>query len=203
MTDANDLVKVCMTKKKDKILEICRKTGALLRGHFRLTSGLHSGHYLQCAKALQYPEFSEFMCKELAGPFKHSKISVVAAPAIGGIIVAYEIARILKARTIFAEREDGGMSFRRGFSLTPKDRVLVVEDVMTTGGSIKEVINLVKISGAKVMGVGVLFDRSPERIDLGTDYKCLLRLNIETFTPDKCPLCEEKIEITKPGSRKV
>lgn len=183
--------------------DICRLTGALLRGHFRLTSGLHSGHYLQCSKALQYPKYAEILAKELAKPFKKSKITVVAGPAMGGIILSYEVARVLNARAVFAEREDGLMTFRRGFVVTPKDRVLVVEDVITTGGSISEVINLVKQIGAKLVGVGALVDRSPKKLDFGAKFKTLLKVDIETFAPDKCPLCEEGVEILKPGSRKV
>ncbi len=189
--------------KKDKFLEIFRTTGALLRGHFRLTSGLHSGHYLQCAKVLQYPKYAEVLCKELVVPFKKSGITVVAGPALGGVIVSYEAGRALKVRSIFAERENGEMTFRRGFHIGPEDKVLVVEDVMTTGGSIKEVVKLVRNSGAKLAGVAVIIDRSNEKVDFGTKYVSLIKVDIETFQPDHCPLCEEGIEIVKPGSRKI
>lgn len=189
--------------KQDKVLKIFRITGALLRGHFRLTSGLHSGHYLQCARVLQYPKYAKLLCKEMAKPFVKSGITVVAGPAMGGLIVSYEVACALKARSVFAEREDNEMTFRRGFCLNSKDKVLVVEDVMTTGGSIKEVVNLVKNSRAKLEGVSVIVNRSANKVDFGVKFHSLLNVNIETFPPDKCPLCEEKIALTKPGSRKV
>ena len=189
-----------MTEKE--ILTIFKETGAILQGHFKLSSGLHSSQYLQCARVLQHPKHAEKLCKALADKFKNDKPDAVIAPALGGIIVSCEVARALGVKSLFTERKDGKMVLRRGFELTPKNKVLVVEDVITTGLSTKEVIEVVKSFDSNVVGVGSLIDRSKGDIDFGTRFESLLKLDVPTFKIDTCPLCKDKIPITKPGSRK-
>ncbi len=186
-----------------KILEIFNETGALLKGHFQLTSGLHSSHYLQCALVLQYPRYASRLCSEIARRFRDEGIETVIAPAVGGIVVAQEVARLLKVRAVFSEREEGEMRLRRGFKIKRKEKVLVVEDVLTTGGSLQETIELVKDSGGEIKGVGMLVDRSGGRVELGLPREALLVLDLENYEPGKCPLCEQGIPLEKPGSRKV
>ena len=187
----------------EKILEIFNKANALLNGHFKLSSGLHSEKYLQCARVLQYPEYARQLCQELAKRFYEEKPSVVVAPAIGGIVVSYEIAKALGCRSVFTERENGVMTLRRGFDVAKAEKTLVVEDVITTGTSTKEVIAAVKQRGAEVIGVGAIVDRSCEKIDFGVSFEYLIKLDIKTFEPDKCPLCKKGVLIAKPGSRKI
>jgi len=187
---------------RDEILELFTKTDVLKTGHFLLTSGLHSDKYLQCAQLLQYPEATEKAIGELAKNFKGEDVHTVIGPAMGGIIISYEMARQLGARSIFAEREDGKMTLRRGFTLNPGERVLVVEDVVTTGGSVKEVISLVNELGAQVVAVAALVDRSGGKVDFGVPAYYLLNLDVKAYVPQECPLCKEAIPIIKPGSRK-
>jgi orotate phosphoribosyltransferase len=187
--DAKEVLKLFVNKK------------ALLKGHFQLSSGLHSEKYLQCALVLQYPNLAEKLCKELAKKFRKEKITTVVGPALGGVIVSYEVARALKVRSLFAEREEGVMTLRRGFELTPNDKVLVVEDVITTGGSVNEVIKLVKAKGAKVVGLGSIIDRSAESINFDVPFKSLAKIEIETYPAQDCPLCQKGIPVYKPGSR--
>ncbi|MFC1667425.1 orotate phosphoribosyltransferase [Candidatus Omnitrophota bacterium] len=187
--------------KEQEILKIFKKTGALLKGHFTLSSGLHSSLYLQCARVLQYPEYAARLCKELAAHFKDDKPTCVVAPALGGVVVSYETARALGTRSIFTERKDNKMVLRRGFEIKKDDRALVVEDVVTTGLSTKEVLSVVKSTGASVIGVGSIVNRSGKNIDLGVKFISLARLNLPVFRPEECPLCKENIEIIKPGSR--
>jgi len=189
--------------KKNKDLEVFDKTGAILKGHFALSSGLHSDQYLQCALVLQHPEHCQRLCSELAERFKNEKITAVVAPALGGIVVSYEVARALGVRSLFTERKDGKMVLRRGFDLNANDRVLVVEDVVTTGLSTKEVIATVKASGAKITGVGSIVDRSSSPVDFGVRFESLIKLNIPAFQPSDCPLCKNSTPITKPGSRQA
>lgn len=188
---------------EEQITEIFTKTKVLLEGHFRLTSGLHAAKYMQCAQLLQYPEYTEVLLEQLAGYFAEQKITAVVGPATGAIILAYEAARHLKARSLFTEREEGKMVYRRGFTLTPEDRVLVVEDVVTTGGSVKEVIAATREKGAEVVGVGVLVDRSGGRVDFGVPLKALLTVDIQTYQPEECPLCAAGSVAIKPGSRQI
>ena len=188
-----------MTEKE--ILNIFTKTGAILQGHFKLSSGLHSPQYLQCALLLQRPQFSEKMCKALADKFKNEKPNIVIAPALGGVLVSYEVARAIGVKSLFAERVDGKMALRRNFSLNKKDKVLVVEDVITTGRSTREVIDVVKSFGSEIIGVGCLVDRSKEKVDFGARFETLLKMDVPTFQPESCPLCKQRIPITKPGSR--
>jgi orotate phosphoribosyltransferase len=187
---------------QEEILEIFKEKEVLLTGHFRLTSGRHAGYYMQCAKILQYPEVAGPLCAQIGQYFADQGITVVAGPATGAIILAYEVARSLGVKSVFTERENGIMTLRRGFSVEPTDRVLVVEDVVTTGGSVKEVIALMQDIGAKVIGAGVLVDRSAGKVDLGVPLRPLVSLEIESYEPENCPICAEgKIPVVKPGSR--
>lgn len=186
---------------REAVIKIFKDYGAYQKGHFKLSSGLHSEYYLQCALVLAEPKIASKLCGELAKKFKGKRIDVVIGPAIGGITAAYEVARALGAKGIFAERQEGTMTLRRGFKLDSKDKVLVIEDVTTTGGSAKEVVALAKSRGAKVVGVGAIIDRSGGKTEFGVPFKALAKLNIETYQPDVCPLCKEGKPIIKPGSR--
>ncbi len=188
---------------KDKITSIFRDTGAMLAGHFLLTSGRHSDRYIQCALVLQRPDCAGILCRELASRFAGDDVTVVAGPATGGIIVSYETARALGVRGIFAERENGVMSFRRGFSINPGEKALVVEDVITTGSSVWEVIDAVRRQGGIVAGAGVLVDRSNGKIDLGVRVESLLPMEVVSYSPQDCPLCREGLPLVKPGSRNI
>lgn len=184
-------------------LEIFKKTGALLEGHFRLTSCRHSDKFIQCAQVLQYPQHTETLCRALAQKFRDENISTVIGPAIGGIMVAYETARALSARSIFAEKKDGELVLGRGFALEPGEKVLVVEDVTTTGGSVKKVVDIVRQNGADPVAVAVLVDRSGGTIKFDAPFTSLLSLKVESFEPEDCPLCKQGLEITDPDFRKV
>ncbi len=193
-----------MTENKTPdVLEIFKQSGALLQGHFRLTSGKHSAQYMQCAQVLQYPHLAAQLGAELAKAWQGQGIRTVIGPAMGGIIVAHEVAGALGVRALFTERENGVMSLRRGFSLSPGEKVLVVEDVITTGGSVREVLAVVRELGAEPVGVGVLVDRSGGKESFGVPLKSLLQLKIEAFEPEQCCLCTEGIPVVKPGSRVV
>lgn len=188
---------------KENLLDIFKRCGAFLTGHFELSSGLHSPQYLQAALVLQYPEYAEALCSELAEFYKNSKADLVAAPALGGIIVAHEVARSLGVRAIFAERQQGRLTLRRGFYIKNGERVLVVEDVITTGRSTKEVIDVVREAGGTLIGIGSLIDRSGGKVDFDLPYKSLLTLTIPTYEPQACPLCKEGDIAIKPGSRSL
>lgn len=183
--------------------DILTRLGALKQGHFRLTSGLHSDRYMQCAALFQFPKESEQLCAALAEKFAGQKIDLVAGPALGGIIMAYEVARALGVPNIFSEREDGKMTFRRGFRVEAGQKVLVVEDVVTTGGSVKEVIGLVRAAGGEVVGVGSVVDRGGGKADFGVPFHALMTLEATNWKEEDCPLCKEGMPIVKPGSRKV
>jgi orotate phosphoribosyltransferase len=176
-------------------------TGALLRGHFRLTSGLHSDTYLQSALVLQRPDDAARLGQALAARFRWVAIDVVVAPALGGILVAHEVARALGVRGLFTEREDGRMTLRRGFRIGPGERCLVVEDVVTTGGSTREVMAAVEALGGVVAGVGALVDRSGGKADLPEPRAALLTLEVPSYRPEDCPLCRAGVPVVKPGSR--
>ena len=182
---------------------ICKQTGLMLEGHFLLTSGRHSNRYMQCAKLFQYPEYSEMICKDLADRFAGQKIDMVVGPAVGGIIMSYEMARQFKVPNIFAERENGAMTLRRGFSIPEGAKVLVVEDVVTTGGSVREVMDIVAEAKAEVVGVCVVVDRSGGKIDFGVPFEAAYETEIQSYEPSQCPLCEQGLELVKPGSRKL
>ena len=186
---------------KEKLIDMFRKSHALMRGHFELSSGLHSGHYFQCAQVLQYPEQAKVICGEVARRFRTSHPTVVTGPAAGGIIVAYETARQLKARAMYTERVDAEMQLRRGFTVTKKDRVAIIEDAITTGESARKVAHLVESFGAKVVGIGAIVDRSGGKKALfpGRRFVKLFSLAFETFSPHDCPLCSEQIPVTRPG----
>lgn len=189
--------------RKEDVLEILRKTEAVLEGHFLLTSGRHSDRYIQCAKVFQYPEYSEIFSRDLASAFKGDNVDVVVGPAIGGIVFAYEVGRQLGVRAIFAERENGAMTLRRGFHIKEGENVLVVEDVTTTGGSVKEVMEVVKKLGGNVVGVGSLVDRSNGTVDFGVKFVPVVTLDVKSYDPQECPLCKQGINIVKPGSRNL
>ena len=189
------------TATTDRVLALMIESKALLAGHFRLTSGRHSEEYFQCARVLERPDVAEELGRMLADRFRDDAVDVVVAPALGGIIVGHEVARALGVRSIFAERESGAMTLRRGFSLRPGERVLVVEDVITTGGSVREVAALAGEAGGKVVGFGFLVDRSTDPPELGGRSESLLKRRIDSYEPDHCPLCLEGVPVTKPGSR--
>ncbi len=182
---------------------IFKQTGLMLEGHFLLTSGRHSNRYMQCAKLFQYPEYSEMICKDLADRFAGQKIDMVVGPAVGGIIMSYERARQFKVPNICAERENGAMTLRRGFSIPEGAKVLVVEDVVTTGGSVREVMDIVAEAKAEVVGVCVVVDRSGGKIDFGVPFEAAYETEIQSYEPSQCPLCEQGLELVKPGSRKL
>lgn len=184
-----------------EVKEILMKTGAIMDGHFLLTSGLHSPHYVEKFNVLQHPKYTQQLCEAMAEKFKDAGIETVVGPMTGGILLAHETGKALGTRAIFTERVDGKMTFRRGFSLHPGERVLIVEDIVTTGGSIKEVIEVVKTHGGVPVAVSMLVDRSGGRTDFG-DVPCtaLLHMDVETYQPEGCPLCSQGIPMTKRGS---
>jgi orotate phosphoribosyltransferase len=185
-----------------EILKLFRESDALLEGHFQLTSGLHSPNYFQCAKVLQYPDKAERLCAEIASHVRGTKIDVVIAPALGGIVVGQEVARQLRVRSMFAERSDGVMQLRRGFTIAQGEHVLVCEDVITTGGSVREVLGIVVAAGGVVAGVASIVDRSGGSVKL-PDFFPILRLEVVTYAPAACPLCRKGIPVAKPGSRNL
>lgn len=186
------------------ILEIFLETNALLNGHFLLTSGRHSNQYFQCAQVLQYPNHNEVICSKIAEHFQNYDIDIVISPAIGGIIVGQEVARLLGKKSIFAEREEKTLQLRRGFQIEVGKKYLVCEDVVTTGGSVFEVMDIVKNGGGIVAGVGFIVDRSNNKVQFGVPQFSTLQLEVVSYLPDECPLCKEnKIPLVKPGSRKV
>jgi orotate phosphoribosyltransferase len=190
---------------RDSLLRLFEARGALLQGHFLLTSGLHSPRYLQCARVLMDPDLATRLCAELAARLRPrlegAAVSAVVAPALGGVLVAHEVARALGCRALFTERQDGGMTLRRGFALEAGEPVVVVEDVITTGGSTREVMDAVRTRGGRVLAVGSLVDRSGGAVDLGVPRESLLALEVETYAADACPLCAAGSRPEKPGSR--
>jgi orotate phosphoribosyltransferase len=185
----------------DEILKIFRTTGALLEGHFILTSGRHSPSYFQCAKVLQYPEYLTIFASAIVDEYKLKEVDTVIAPAVGGIVIGTEVGRQLGVRTIFAEREDGRMKLRRGFEINNNENVLVVEDVITTGGSVTEVLNLVQTAGGKVVGLAVIVDRSDGKINLHDRQFSILRYKAVSYEEHEIPAELRSIPVKKPGSR--
>ncbi|HEU0121917.1 MAG TPA: orotate phosphoribosyltransferase [Bryobacteraceae bacterium] len=190
----------------DPVLSVFESTGAYLHGHFRLTSGLHSPEYLQCAKVLQYPVHSEVFGRALAARFREmadgQAIPLVASPAIGGLIIGHEVARALGARFQFTERDASGkMTLRRGFEVAAGERAVVVEDVVTTGGSSREVIELLREAGVQVIAAGSIIDRSGGQADIGVPRVALATLSVTTWAQELCPLCRQGSAAVKPGSR--
>ena len=187
----------------EEVIERFRRTGALLEGHFVLTSGLHSSVYLQCALVLQHPPEAEAFARALADGFAGRGIETVVAPAIGGIVIGYEVARALGARSLWTERDAAGaMTLRRGFSARAGESVLVVEDVITTGGSTRETIEAMRAAGASVVGAASIIDRSGGRADVGVPRIALATLDVPALAPSACPACQRGEAATKPGSRK-
>ncbi|HWP30448.1 MAG TPA: orotate phosphoribosyltransferase [Fimbriimonadales bacterium] len=187
----------------DDLLSILEETGAILKGHFILSSGRHSDTYFEKFRLLERPEIVEKLCCEIASFFQESGTSVVAGPTTGGIIIAYEVAKQMKSRAVYIEREGGQRVLRRGFSLSPEDRILVVDDVLTTGKSIFEVLECLKGSGAKVSGVAVLVDRSEEKVDFGVPFYSVIRVEARSWAPDEVPDWLAKIPVEEPGSRRL
>lgn len=186
----------------DRVLDRFRRAGALLEGHFRLTSGLHSPGYLQCALVLQYPREAEACGEEIAALVRRLGVTTVLSPALGGIVIGQEVGRALGVRAIFAERQDGALTLRRGFTLSPADTVLVVEDVVTTGGSTRETIDVARAAGAQVVGAAAIIDRSGgEQQKIDVPFFALATLTLPTYEPASCPLCLAGQPVVKPGSR--
>ncbi|MCJ7789908.1 MAG: orotate phosphoribosyltransferase [Candidatus Atribacteria bacterium] len=187
----------------EEVMRKFEEAGAIQKGHFKLTSGVHSDIYIQCAQVMQYPEFMNNLCSELGKKFRGDDVDVIVGPAVGAIIMAHVMARVLGpwVRAIFTERENGKMTLRRSFKIKKGEKVLVVEDVTTTGSSVKEVIDIVKERQGKVVGVGALIDRSGGKIDFGVKTQSLLTLDIKIYLPEVCPLCKKGIPAVKPGSR--
>ena len=188
---------------REEVIKIFKDSGAMVEGHFLLTSGRHSDRYLQCALVLQDPAIAERLAAELAAKIPRDGIDIVIGPALGGVTLAYEMARQLGALGIFAERENGMMTLRRGFAIPEGARVLVAEDVITTGGSVLEVIGVVKAKGGQVAGVASLVDRSNGKVELGYPLYSLLPLEVASYPPGECPLCKKGMPLVKPGSRKL
>lgn len=186
---------------EEEILNILQVTGALEKGHFLLSSGLHSDRYVQCARVFQYPEYAEKLCEQLALYIKKYEFNKVVGPAMGGILPAYEISRKLLKQNIFAERENEEMTFKRGFKIEEGDNILIIEDVVTTGKSVFEVIEKIKQLGGKVSGVASIIDRSSSQVEFGVPFVPLLSMEIKNYDPSSCPLCEDNVPLVKPGSR--
>lgn len=186
---------------REEILKDLKDSGALLDGHFLLTSGLHSEAYIQCAQLLKYPDLAEKFCKALAPKLEKYNIELVVGPALGGVVVAYEMARTLNVPNMFAERKDGEMNLRRNFQIEPGQRVLVMEDVVTTGGSVKEVIDVIREKGGEVVAVASLINRSGGKADFDVPFESLIDFNFEVYQEEDCPLCKKGTVAVKPGSR--
>jgi orotate phosphoribosyltransferase len=195
-----------VTPQAEPILELFRETGAYLDGHFRLTSGLHSGEYLQCALVLQYPTHAEALGRLLAGELRAKigrEVGLVVSPALGGLIIGHEVARALGSRFLFTERDAATkqMALRRGFTVTPGEQAVVVEDVITTGGSTHDVVEVLRAAGAEVIGAGSIIDRSGGQADVGVPRVALATLQVAVYQPDDCPQCRAGVPVVKPGSR--
>lgn len=185
---------------KDKVIKIFKQTGALISGHFLLSSGLHSNKYIQCAQVFQYPKYTMRLAKALSHKFRRDRVSVVIGLAVGSIILAHEVAKAIGARAIFMERKEGKMQLRRNFGVQSSDRALVVEDVVTTGDSVKEALDYIR-GNCRIVGAGTIVNRSQGYLKLGPKYKYLLKLKMDTYDPERCPLCEKEVPLVKPGSK--
>lgn len=189
---------------REEIIAMLKEANVLLEGHFLLTSGRHSDKYMQCAKIFQDAKYSVPLCAELVEQYKNDNVELVIGPAIGAIQMSYEVGKQLGVRNIFAERENGAMTLRRGFTIEKGQRVLIVEDVVTTGGSVKEVMELVKECGGEIVGIGSIVDRTGGKIDFGVPYRSAFSMDITSYEADECPICKEgKLPLVKPGSRAV
>lgn len=186
-----------------EIIAMMKEAGVLLEGHFLLTSGRHSDKYMQCAKIFQDAKYSVPLCAELVAQYRDENVELVIGPAIGAISMSYEVGKQLGVRNIFAERENGVMTLRRGFTIEKGERVLIVEDVVTTGGSVREVMNLVRACGGEIVGVGSIVDRTGGAIDFGVPYRSAFSMDITSYEPENCPICKTGMPLIKPGSRTV
>ena len=186
-----------------ELLDLFRRSGALLEGHFRLSSGLHSSGYLQCALVLQHPQHAELLGRAIGDRTRELRPTVVLSPALGGVVIGQEVGRALGVRAMFAERQDKTLMLRRGFTLGEPDRVLVVEDVLTTGGSTRETMQVAKTAGAQVVGAASIVDRSGGSVGFDVPFHALLDIALPTYEPDTCPLCAQGLPVVKPGSRPV
>jgi orotate phosphoribosyltransferase len=186
---------------RDELLDLFRRSGALLEGHFRLTSGLHSSGYLQCALVLQHPAHAEALGRAIADRTQRLRPTAVLSPALGGVVIGHEVGRALGVRALFAERQDGELALRRGFVIAENDRVVVVEDVLTTGGSTRETMQVARASGGQVVGAASIVNRSGGRAEFDVPFASLLDIDLPTYEPDKCPLCAQGLPVVKPGSR--
>ena len=187
----------------ERVFEIFRETGVMLDGHFLFTSGRHGDKYMQCAQLFRFPQYTDEILEDLAKRFEGEQMDLVIGPAVGAVQMSFAMARILGCENIFAERENGVMTLRRGFHIEPGQKVLVVEDVVTTGGSVQEVLELVHKAGGDVVGVCVVVDRTNGQIDLGERLESVVSLDLKSYAPDECPLCKEGIPLVKPGSRNL
>ena len=186
---------------KDEVLSAFRRSGALLEGHFRLSSGLHSPGYLQCALVLQHPREAETLGAALGEIVRPLGAETVLSPAMGGIVIGQEVGRALGVRAIFAERQDGALTLRRGFALEPGEKVVVVEDVVTTGGSTRETMDVARAAGAIVVGACAIVDRSGGKQGLDVPFQALLPMDVKAYQESECPLCQQGVPVVKPGSR--
>jgi orotate phosphoribosyltransferase len=190
--------------KRDDMLKLLEQVGAIRTGHFELSSGRHSGTYIQCALVLEHPKHAELLGHALADRFRDLSVACVVAPALGGIIVGYEVARALGVRSLFVERDRSGqMTLRRGFEIKPGERVLVIEDVWTTGGSTRETIGVVEQEGGLVVAAGALIDRTGGSLELSVPARALVEMAVASYEPDDCPQCHAGGVATRPGSRFV
>ena len=185
-----------------EVLDLFRQSGALLEGHFKLSSGLHSEKYLQSALVLQFPDLAARLGQAIAARTKHLQPTAVLSPALGGIVIGQEVGRALGVRAVFAERSDGALTLRRGFSLTAGDRILVVEDVITTGKSTRETVEVATATGATVIGAASIIDRGDNDATLGLPLYSLVKLQVQAYEPGACPRCARGEAVVKPGSRR-
>ncbi len=188
---------------REEIETIFKECGALISGHFLLSSGLHSDAYLEKFRIFERPALHSNLIEELLNKFNTNEIDTVLGPAVGGIIMASEAARQLKVRAVFAEKEGGKLTLRRGFRLNRSEKVLIVDDIVTTGGSLKETIELARNADVDIIGVAVLADRSGGEVELGIPHKALMRLSLPVYKPENCPLCKRGTPLIKPGSRQI
>ena len=196
-----DLMGKVEIMEKEKALYLLKKTGALLEGHFLLSSGNHSKYYIQCAHLMSYPDIAEEFFNDIADHFRDYDIDTVVGPAVGGIVVSYGVAKALNKKSIFMERENGIFTLRRGFEVKDGERVLLVEDVITTGGSILEVANILRKIGAKIIGYASIVNRASGRFKPDADYYYSIKMDFPIYNPDECPLCRANIPLVKHGSR--
>jgi len=189
--------------KERDVENIFRSCGALMSGHFLLSSGLHSDSYLEKFRIFEQPKIHEELITEILLHFDTSEIETILGPALGGVIMASEAARQLNIRAVYSEKEDSRLTLRRGFKLSPGEKILILDDIVTTGGSVKENIIIAENAGAKILGIGILADRSGGRVDFGYPHRALMNLDLPVYKPEECPLCRENVPLIKPGSRKV